>query len=295
MNKNENIIFLFLLLFSACASQKGGAEAGKPDRSEPKKVPGMSLVWNDEFNENGKPNPANWRYETGFVRNQEIQWYQSDNAICKDGVLLIEARREAIPNPNYQADSKNWKTNRQASEFTSSSIQTRGFKEWQYGRFEIRARIDTTYGSWPAIWTLGSKGGWPAGGEIDIMEFYRVKETPSILANIAWLGDKNSGKAKWNEKKIDLAHFLAKDKDWVKKFHVWRMDWTQEGIQLFLDDELLNSQAVPTALNPDGSNGFTQPHYILLNLAIGGNGGTPKASTSRIRYEVDYVRVYQQI
>lgn len=288
----KTYFFSILLLLSACASQKAVVDGGKPDSSAPRTLPGMSLVWNDEFNENGKPNPAHWRYETGFVRNEEIQWYQSDNAICKDGVLLIEARREAIPNPKYQADSKNWKTNRQASEFTSASIQTRGFKEWQYGRFEVRARIDTTYGSWPAIWTLGNKGGWPAGGEIDIMEFYRVKEAPTILANIAWLGD--NGKAKWNEKKLDLSHFTSKDKDWVKKFHIWRMDWTTESIQLFLDDELLNSQAVPTALNPDGSNGFTQPHYVLLNLAIGGNGGQPKASTSKIRYEVDYVRVYQK-
>lgn len=290
----RTVFFLLILLLCTCSAQKTLVEVQKPDFSAPKTIPGMSLVWNDEFNENGKPNPAHWRYETGFVRNEEIQWYQSNNAICKDGVLLIEARREAIPNPNYQEGSKNWKTNRQTSAFTSSSIQTRGFKEWQYGRFEIRARIDTTYGSWPAIWTLGGKGGWPAGGEIDIMEFYRVKEMPTILANIAWLGDKSSGKAKWNEKKLDLSHFTAKDKDWVKKFHVWRMDWTEESIQLFLDDELLNSQVVPTALNPDGSNGFTQPHYILLNLAIGGNGGTPKASTAKIRYEVDYVRVYQK-
>lgn len=287
-------LFLLLPMFSACTMPKALVDATKPDSGVPKSIPGMSLVWNDEFNENGKPNPAYWRHETGFVRNEELQWYQSDNAICKDGVLLIEARREAIPNPNYQADSKNWKTNREASTFTSASIQTRGLQEWQYGRFEIRARIDTTYGSWPAIWTLGSKGGWPAGGEIDIMEFYRVKEVPTILANIAWLGDKSTGKAKWNERKLDLSHFITKDKDWVKKFHIWRLNWTEESIQLFLDDELLNSQTLPAALNPDGSNPFMQPHYVLLNLAVGRNGGTPRPGTSRIQYEVDYVRVYQK-
>ena len=285
---------LLLIFLMACSSPRAGhLDARRTDGSAPKVIPGMKLVWHDEFNEAGKPNPANWRYETGFERNEELQWYQSDNANCKDGVLLIEARREAIPNPNYQAGSKNWKTNRPASEFTSASIQTRGLQQWQYGRFEIRARIDTTYGSWPAIWTLGN-GPWPNAGEIDIMEFYQVKETPTILANFAWLGDQVNRKTKWNEKKIALANFTTKDKDWVKKFHTWRMDWTEESIQIFLDDELLNTQSLKESLNPDGSNPFLKPQFLLLNLAIGRNGGTPKARTSKIVYEVDYVRVYQR-
>ena len=131
----------------------------------------MKLIWNDEFNNTGKPDTAIWRYEKGFVRNQELQWYQEDNANCSRGVLLIEGRREKVKNPAYIAGSTNWKSGREFAEYTSSSIQTRGMKQFQFGRFEIRARIDTSCGSWPAIWTLGISKSWPSNGEIDIMEF----------------------------------------------------------------------------------------------------------------------------
>jgi beta-glucanase (GH16 family) len=94
------------------------------------------LVWSDEFNVDGKPNPANWKAEKGFVRNHEQQWYQEDNAYCKDGKLIIEARREAIKNPKYVANSSNWKENREYSEYTSASIITQGKQSWQYGRLK---------------------------------------------------------------------------------------------------------------------------------------------------------------
>ena len=102
-----------------------------------------------------------------------FKWYQSDNANCVNGVLVIEGRRERLPNKNYQDGSNNWKLNRRFAEYTSSSIKTQGLQEFLFGRLEIRARIDTSSGSWPAIWTLGIRGGWPLNGEVDIMEFYR--------------------------------------------------------------------------------------------------------------------------
>jgi beta-glucanase (GH16 family) len=91
-----------------------------------------------------------------------------------------------------------------------------------------------------------------------------------------------------------LSHFTANDPDWPNKFHVWRMDWTKDVINLYLDDELLNTQPLDQTLNPDGSNPFQQPHYLLLNLALGENGGDPSYSKFPIRYEVDYVRLYKQ-
>lgn len=293
MNKKNLITVIVLVHLSGTLFAQNKAQF-LPDFNSPGKIPGMTIVWNDEFNTNGNPDPANWIYEKGFVRNQELQWYKPDNANCADGLLIIEGRREQVKNPGYSAGSANWKTSREFAEYTSASIQTRGLHQWQFGRFEIRARIDTAWGSWPAIWTLGISGGWPSGGEIDIMEFYRIKGVPTILANFAW-GTSKRGVGKWDDLKKPLDDFTSKDPDWTKKFHVWRMDWNKDSISLFLDDQLLNTTLLNQTINPDGFNPFLQPHYILLNLAIGGNGGDPARTMFPIKYEVDYVRVYQNI
>lgn len=293
MEKNRFLLINLLLIFtiSACAQNRNTlAENATPIYE----VPNMKLVWSEEFNVDGKPNPEFWRYENGFVRNEELQWYQSENANCSAGVLVIEGRREKIPNPNYVSGSSNWKTNREFANYTSASINTRGSKDWLYGRFEIKARIDTTLGSWPAIWTLGTNNPWPSNGEIDIMEFYRVKGAPSVLANVAW-GTAQEWVAKWHSEIIPFSGFMAKDADWAKKFHVWRMDWTSESIKLYIDDELYNTTLLSQTINADGSNPFKKPQYLLLNLALGGNGGDPKGSNFPVKYEVDYVRVYQEI
>ena len=291
MNPIKVIILAFLVPIYGCMNS-GKSNLYAPDFSKPKQIKGMKLVWNDEFNINGKPDTANWRYEIGFVRNQELQWYQPDNANCSEGRLIIEARRETVKNPGYDPERKNWQSSREYAEYTSASIQTRGFHQWQFGRFEIRARIDTSKGAWPAIWTLGISQRWPACGEIDIMEYYPFRGVPSILANFAWLSEKGRG-AKWDDLKKPLADFSAADKDWVNKYHIWRMDWTKDSISLFLDDLLLNSVRISDTVNPDGFNPFLQPHYILLNLAIGSIGGDPTNTEFPVTYEVDYVRVYQ--
>jgi beta-glucanase (GH16 family) len=289
----KKLTYALALILLNIASYAQSVNPTLPDPNQPSDIPGMKLVWADEFNHTGKPNPEFWKYEKGFVRNEELQWYQEANANCASGVLLIESRREEVSNPKYQAGSPNWRTNRETAHYTSASINTRGLKQWLYGRFEIRARIDTALGSWPAIWTLGVEKQWPSNGEIDIMEFYRVENAPTILANVAW-GTAKQYVGKWHTERIPYLRFLAKDADWHKKFHVWRMDWTAEYIKLYLDDELLNTTLLSETVNPDGFNPFKQPHYLLLNLAIGGNGGNPDHSKFPIRYEVDYVRVYQE-
>ncbi|MVM38351.1 family 16 glycosylhydrolase [Spirosoma sp. HMF3257] len=258
--------------------------------SSTKSDDGWKLVWADEFETTGPPNPKNWKFETGFVRNNELQWYQPDNARCENGLLIIEARREHKANPTYQASSSNWRTRRPTIEYTASSLHTNGLHSWKYGRFEMRGRIDTSPGLWPAFWTLGVKGEWPANGEIDIMEYYRNM----LLANVAWATEKRYT-AEWRSTKKPMNSF--RDPDWSKKFHVWRMDWDETAIRLYVDDELLNTVSLSETINKDGtgSNPFRQPHYLLVNLSIGGdNGGDPSATQFPNRYEIDYVRVYQK-
>ncbi|MFH5885233.1 family 16 glycosylhydrolase [Halalkalibaculum sp. DA3122] len=265
----------------------------QPDNTLPG-IEGYELVWHDEFNEGKKPDTSNWSYEHGFVRNEELQWYQSDNTRIENGRLVIEGRRERVKNEFHDSTSLDWRKHRPFAEYTSSSINTRGKQSFQYGIVEVRARIDTARGLWPAIWMLGThpERGWPANGEIDIMEYYRVNGEPSILANAAWADEEHN--PIWDDEKIPFEQFLENDPEWPEKYHTWKMKWDEERIRLFLDDQLLNEIDLAETLNPDGFNPFHQPHYILLNLAIGANGGDPSGTDFPKQYEVDYVRVYQE-
>src|SRR6266446_8637810 len=251
---------------------------------------GWQLVWADEFDKDGPPDPRNWTNETGFVRAKEYQWYQSDDARCQNGLLIIEGRFERKPNPSYELDSKDWRKKREYADYTSASLTTKGLHSWQYGRFEMRGRIDTRPGLWPAFWTLGVQGEWPNRGEVDIMEYYRGL----LMANAAW-SSKTNGVPEWSTVRTPIGDLH--DPDWSHKFHVWRMDWDEISIRLFVDDRLLNTIDVAKTFNGDleGKNPFRQPHFLILNLAIGGkNGGDPSQTAFPARFEVDYVRVYQR-
>ena len=310
---------LFIIGALSCAV---GCKAAK---AQPNDTVRYQLVWADEFNTDGAPDSTRWSFEHGLVRNHELQWYQEDNARCENGVLKITGRKEQVANPNFDAQSNDWRRNREVADYTSSCIESRKSFSFRYGRLEVKARIPVASGSWPAIWTLGNQGGWPACGEIDVMEFYRVppqtmgihhdaasreRTFPIILANACWRGP--DGRDAWNTGRIPFSHFTERDADWADKFHVWRMDWTPEAIRLYLDDELLNdiptSQANPVEpaepqarmgrqrgprFNPFHNDREGFGHYILLNLAIGSSGGTPDDSAFPLVYEIDYVRVWQ--
>ena len=129
------------------------------------------------------------------------------------------------------------------------------------------------------------------------MEFYRKQGIPHILANACWGTDKQYV-AKWNSKAIPFTHFTNKDTLWAEKFHIWRMDWDEESIKIYLDDELLNEIKQSEAVNGKLGNGeqpFKKPQYLLLNLALGGdNGGTIDDNAFPMRYYIDYVRVYEK-
>jgi beta-glucanase (GH16 family) len=272
------------------APNAGSASAGAPGAgaagtaiSAPS---GYTLVWHDEFDVDGPPDPANFKFEKGFVRNEEAQWYQAANASVQGGLLVIEARKESVPNPNYTG-AGDWKTTRKSADYTSASLNTSGLWSFQYGHFEMRARIPTELGMWPAFWTLGLSGQWPSNGEIDIMEFYQSK----LLANVA-CGTSTAYQAKWDSVATPILSFGA---DWQAQFHVWSMDWDAENIALSVDGQLLNSTSLASALNADGLSPFKQKAYLLVNLAIGGqNGGDPSSTAFPKRFEIDYLRVFQK-
>jgi beta-glucanase (GH16 family) len=112
------------------------------------------------------------------------------------------------------------------------------------------------------------------------------------LANAALKVD-GQWEPEWDAEKIPFERFLEKDPNWPQKFHVWKMEWTHDYIRLYLDEELLNEVNISDADYTDGFNPFRQPHYILLNLALGSNGGDPSDTDFPLKYEVDYVRVFQ--
>ena len=285
---NKLHVYVTICLISTMTLTIIAKETGSSSNSNPSS--GLKLVWSDEFNKEGRPDPNKWTYERGFVRNQELQWYQPENARCENGMLIIEGRRERKENPRYRADGRDFRQKREYAEYTSSSLTTRRLHSWKFGRFEMRGRIDTRAGLWPAFWTLGIEGPWPSNGEIDIMEYYRGV----LLANAAWATEKR-WVPKWDDIKKPITEF--NDPNWSEKFHIWRMDWDTDSIKLYVDDMLLNQVDLTQTINKDeeGKNPFHQPHYIILNLAIGGKaGGDPSNTKFPAKFEVDYVRIYQK-
>ena len=261
-----------------------------------RQIPGYELVWHDEFNIDGPPDPEKWNFEHGFVRNQELQWYQKDNAYCKGGVLIIEGRKERVVNPDYDPNSNDWRRARQFAEYTSSSLNTWGKFSWRLSEVRIvaRARLHPQPGYFPAIWTTGP-GIWPHGGEVDIMECYRER----IHANFAW-GTTEKYRPHWKSFSKPIAEFLAKDPDWLKKFHIWELIGTDEKLQILLDGEVMNEVLQEAAKNPANPWSlvvfpFREKHSIIVNLAIGGPGGDPSGAKFPMIFEVDYVRVYQRV
>lgn len=263
---------------------------------------GYRLVWSDEFDTDGSPS-AVWSYQHGFQRNQELQWYQPQNAVVRDGCLVIEGRRETVQNPLFSADSPDWRQNRPQADYTSACLTTQHSFCFQFGRVEVRAKIPTARGAWPAIWLLGNQWEWPANGEIDVMEFYLKNDQPSILANTCW-GGAERWQPVWNESVTPLTHFTERDSCWTQRFHVWWMDWNRESIRIFLDGELLGETDLRLTRNQGYGGNSENPfntteagfgHYLLLNLAIGSNGGVPDDAAFPLRYYIDYVRVYQRV
>ncbi len=250
------------------------------------------LVWSDEFDRPGAPDAAKWDYETGWVRNHEAQFYtraRPENARVENGCLVIEARQERFPNPAYDPQSKNPDLQREYAEITSASVITRGKASWRAGRVEVRAKLPAGRGVWPAIWMLGEnigQAGWPACGEIDIMEF--VGHEPGVVhANIhtrKYNHTQNNGKGS----KLSLPGASA-------AFHVYAVEWNHERMEFSVDGKKYFTY------ENEGSGKdawpYDEPQYLILNLAIGGAWGGAQGIDDGIfpqKFLIDYVRVYQR-
>ncbi|TAD85784.1 MAG: glycoside hydrolase family 16 protein [Bacteroidetes bacterium] len=272
-----------LLLFALLASNTLWAQL--PAKSQN----GYKLVWQDEFNHTGQPDTTKWRFENGFKRNQEAQWYQAENAHCAGGYLVITAKKEEKPNPNYKPDSKNWTTRDALITYTSASVVMHKAHAFKFGKLEVRAKLDAQTGLWPAIWTLGVDGEWPSNGEVDLMEYYNG----GILANIA-IADTGRHRAIWDGAFRHLDSLGGKA--WADAFHIWTLEWDTDYMRIFVDGQLLNEIDLQHSINKtDGKNPFRQPHYVLLNLAMGGTkGGSLQNTSLPSQYLIDYVRIYQK-
>lgn len=240
---------------------------------------GYRLVWADEFGRNGLPDPAKWAYDTGMNKagwhNRELQYYsgpRAENAVVKNGRLVITARKEAL------SSAPDWGGQR----YTSTRLVTLGKRDWTYGFFEIRAKLPCGKGTWPAIWMLNSKLDWPAGGELDIME--HIGHEPGRVFSTAHTAAGHGGKG-------GGAATLVPDA--CSAFHNYQMHWTPEHVRFGIDGKL--HYQYPNLGRGADQWPFDAPQFLILNIAIGGDlGGAVDDGIFPVAMEVDHVRVYQQ-
>src|SRR5262245_20987198 len=229
------------------------------------------LVWSDEFDNPGSPDPAKWNYETGFIRNNEAQYYtrnRPENARVEDGCLILEARQEKFKNPDFDPKSKGKGGPRRAREYadyTSASLTTEEKASWTYGRIEVRAKLPSGRGTWPAIWTLGTKGGnpgWPACGELDIMELVG-HEPGTVHANIHT--------RKYNHVQRTGKGSKIAVPDASTAFNLCSLEWSTNRLDFFVD----SGKDFTFENEGTGDDAWPYDHdqFLILNLALGGAWG----------------------
>lgn len=244
-----------------------------------------ALVWADEFETEGLPDPARWTYDTqrnaeGWW-NDELQYYSAarlENSRVENGHLIIEARREPVPSETFPDSG--------GQDYTSARLFTQGLASWQYGYVEVRAKLPCGRGLWPAIWTLpDGDTDWPDDGEIDIMEY--VGWNPNAFHATVHTRDNNHTLGTQFGSSFTSSTACG-------AFHTHSLLWTEDEILVAVDGTPYFSY--PKANKDYGEWPFDRPHHLILNLAIGGWGGQKGIDEAAFpaRMEVDYVRVYQK-
>jgi beta-glucanase (GH16 family) len=245
----------------------------------------LTLIWSDEFNYEGSPDIDKWHHQTiapnnGSWWNGELQHYTDrlENSSVNNGTLKIKAKKEQY---EFDDSSKSYTSARLNSKFS-----------FRYGRIDVRAKLPKGAGTWPAIWTLGANineignyfgdqfgnVGWPACGEIDIMEQNGWNKN-NVIGHLHWEDNSGQYKNQGDTKSIENSY---------DEFHTYSLVWDSSKISILLDDNTFFSMA-NTSNNP-----YDNDHYLLLNIAVGGNlGGDVPSNFSEEIMEIDYVRIYQ--
>ncbi|WP_166738792.1 glycoside hydrolase family 16 protein [Psychromonas algarum] len=246
-----------------------------------------ALVWSDEFTASSTPDRKKWNYEVGYLRNSEKQFYTSadkKNSRVEGGFLIIEAHKRESSWYAFFFDSFT------QPEYTSSSLTTKGIISWRYPRIEVRAKLPQGVGVWPAIWLLGLdpyKKGWPAKGEIDLMEYVGFDEKHIHFA----VHTKNKN----HTLKNGVNHSLLV-RNLLNKFHTYAVEVKPERIDFWFDGALKFSYLKESDAYEAWP--FDTPMYLIINLAIGGGWGGKKGIDNKIfpqKFVIDYVRVYQKM
>ena len=235
------------------------------------------LVWADEFNEEGLPDSTKWQYEYGPpYKNNEKQFYAREElkySRIEDGCLILEAHREE----------------REGADYVSASLHTQGKKDFLYGRVEARLKMPKGRGTWPAFWMLGTnidEVGWPTCGELDIMEYVGF-DPEKVHANI----HTEAYNHQIGTNKGDSIHVNKP----YEEFHVYAIEWFEDRVDFFVDDIKYFTFEKPSDDMEEWP--FDKPHYLIINLAIGGNLGGQQGIDDSLfphKYYIDYVRYYKQ-
>jgi beta-glucanase (GH16 family) len=270
--------FAFTAVLIGCSSLKTSVQSIEHfhDTATSRDGSTWKLIWADEFDYEGLPDPLKWDYEVGYVRNNELQYYTKfrlENARVEDGLLIIETRKETS----------------QKIFFTSASLVTYNTANWRYGRIEVRAKLPTGKGMWPAIFMLGKNievVGWPACGEIDIME--NVGFDPDKIYHVIHTQAYNAI-LKNQKSSATLIHRPYED------FHIYAIEWLENKIDFFIDEKryfTFENEATGWETWP-----FAEEFYLIINAAFGGIlGGLNGVDDSILpqRFYIDYVRVYKR-
>lgn len=271
-------LFLSISFFTVLIACSKAEDDPKNDVSFGFETIEWKLVWEDNFEKDGLPDESIWGYEVGYIRNGEAQYYtenRSENARVENGNLIIEARKD------------NWNDN----EITSASLNTYGKKDILYGKIEVRAKLPTGKGTWPAIWMLGNsiKTGtnWPDCGEIDIME--NVGFDPDVVhANVHTKAYNHSiGTNKGNKIVLEKPY---------EEFHIYSVHWFEDRMEFYVDDTRYFSFSNEQSGYETWP--FDKAHYLLINFAIGGGWGGAQGIDDSIfpqKYYIDFVKVYEMV